>query len=104
MSEKKSKRSPYRLREGNKKTYNEKKIRLEYEQQAYTSHQNKIEICSFVEKCLRKAQDKKVIEFKIRNLTKSMKNSYSGLEKKFLYTINSYYFWVIFKFPKQFTN
>ena len=81
MSEKKSKRSPYRLREGNKKIYNEKKIRLEYEQQAYTSHQNKIEICGFVEKCLRKAQDKKDVDIKIRNLTKSMNNFYSGLKK-----------------------
>ena len=81
MSEKKSKRSPYWLREGNKKTYNEKKIRLEYEQQAYTSHQNKIENCSFVEECLRKAQNKKDVDIKIRNLTKSMNNSYSGLKK-----------------------
>ena len=85
MSEKKSKRSPYRLREGNKKTYNEKKIRLEYKQQAYTSHQSKLEICSFVEECLRKAQNKKDVDIKIRNLTKSMNNSYSGLKNSFLF-------------------
>ena len=77
MSEKKSKRSPYRLREGNKKTYNEKKIRLEYEQQAYTSHQ----VCSFVEKCLRIAEKKKTKETKKRNSKINMRISHSGMYK-----------------------
>ena len=81
MSEKKSKRSPYRLREGNKKTYNEKKIRLEYEQQANTSHQNQLEVYSFVEKCLRIAEKKKTKETKKRNSKINMRISHSGMYK-----------------------
>ena len=54
MTEKELKRSPYWLRERNKKTYNVKKSKVE--QQADTSHQNKLAICSFVKKCGENAQ------------------------------------------------
>ena len=79
MSEKKSKRSPYWFRDRNNKTYNEKKTKLEYEQQAITSNQNKFENCSFVNNCRGKAEKKKNSEDEKRNSKISMRNSHSGL-------------------------
>ena len=54
MTEKEMKCSHYWLRERNKKRYIVKKSKIE--QQADTSHQNKLEICSFVKKCGENAQ------------------------------------------------
>ena len=91
MSGKVSTRNPYCLRKRNKKTHNEKEFKLEYEQRAYTSHQNKLKNCNFVGKCLRKAEKKKTKEIKDRNQKISMKNSQSGIKKKFS-SIKNYYF------------
>ena len=79
MSGKVSMKSPYLLRDRNKKLYHEKKIILDYGQQTDTSDQNKLKIYSFVEKCLTKAQMKKTKGIKNINLTPSMRNSYSGM-------------------------
>ena len=81
MSGKESKRSPYCMRERNKKTHSVKKSKLESEKQANTSYQNQLEVCSFVEKCLRIAEKKKTKETKKRNSKINMRISHSGMYK-----------------------
>ena len=81
MSGKESKRSPYWLRERNRQTADVKKRKLECKQQAGNSHQNKI--CSFVEKCLVKAQKKKLNQIAIKNSTGSKENFYTGTENDY---------------------
>ena len=78
MSGKESKQSPYWLREKNRQTADVKKKKLECKQQAGKSHQN--EICSFVEKCLAKAQKKKLEQNATKNSTASKEILYTGME------------------------
>ena len=81
MTEKELKRSPYWLRERNKKTYNVKKSKVE--QQADTSHQNKLEICSYAEKCRENAQKKKIEEIASKSLTISIENTCLGMKNNY---------------------
>ena len=78
MSGKESKRSPYWLRERNNKISNIKKRKLESQLQAGNSHQNKM--CGFVEKCLAKAQKKKLKQNASKSTTSSKEILYTGME------------------------
>ena len=67
--------------------FNEKKIKLEFEQQADASHQNKLEICSFVKQCSKNANNakkKKIIEIASKSLTISLDNTFSGMRNFYI--------------------
>ena len=84
MSGRNLKRISYLLREKNKKTADVKKCKLEelHSIEQLNKHEIGLKSCSVVEKCITKAQEKKIIENAFKNLTVS-KYSIPSMFSKF---------------------
>ena len=86
MSRKDSKLNSYFLEQRYHKTSDNIKIRLEDLQT--TEHLNKLEVCSFVEKCITKAQKKKIIDDYLKNFTETKEYSFQSMFSTILNTFN----------------
>ena len=81
MNGKDLKRNSYWLKERYKKTIEVKNSKLEDLQT--TENLNKLEVCSFVQKCITIAQEKKIMENGMKNLTATKEYSFQGMFSKF---------------------
>ena len=77
MSGKDLKRNSYWLKDRCKKTIDVKRSKLEDLQTS--EHLSKLEVCSFVTKCILEAQKKKMIENAFKNLTASKEYFYQSM-------------------------
>ena len=77
MSGKDLKRNSYWLKDRCKKTIDVKRSKLEDLQTSehLSKLENKVEVCSFVTKCIIEAQKKKILENAFKNLTASKEYS-----------------------------
>ena len=85
MSGKALKRNSYWLRERNKKQTDVKKNKLKELRAIYNQSKHKVKLlenCSFVEKCVEKARQKKNVENAIKYSKTSKDFSYPGVFKK----------------------
>ena len=85
MSGKALKRNSYWLRERNKKQTDVKKNKLKELRAIYNPSKHKVKLlenCSFVEKCVEKARQKKNVENAIKYSKTSKDFSYPGVFKK----------------------
>ena len=91
MNEKDLKISPYWLRHRNKKTAGGKKIKLEDLQttEHLSKNENRLEVYSFIKKCILKAQQKHTIKNALNNSTASKKYSFPSMFSKFKIVIFS---------------
>ena len=73
------------FRERKKKTSDVKESKIEDLQatEHLSKHENKLKVCSFVQKCITNAQQKKTSEISLKNLTASKKFSYPSTFIKF---------------------
>ena len=86
MSRKDSKFNSYFLEQRYHKTADNIKIKLENLQT--TEHLSKLEVCSFVEKCITKAQKKKIIDDYLKNFTETKEYSFQSMFSTILNTFN----------------
>ena len=84
MSGKALKRNSYWLRERNKKQTDVEKYKLKQLLSIYSPSKHKIRLknCSFIEKIVKKARQKKNIENAIKHSKNSKEFSYPGMFKK----------------------
>ena len=85
MSGKNLERISYLLREKNKKTADVKMCKLEevHSIEHLNKHEIALKSCSVVEKCITKAQEKKIIENAFKNFTASKEYSFPSMFNKF---------------------